>query len=238
MAACELDVRVSVVLALSGIEVAAVTLGSSQIVHSLKKRIRDIEGTAPSRQGLFHGGRVLCSSQRIADVGMRNGDVVQLVRLQEPEPAPLVGTFVGDGILILHVDTCVSSELAEDKLYEYAEWLGMDPEADSDLLWIAREGLKAPLCAPWRACQTSDRNVFYFNSETGHSMWEHPIDEVQRSKYRACKASKTALHAPPKVGMRLQAARACFERWSSHVRQSFARGPFPVRLPLGLAEEA
>jgi len=226
MAARGFDLRVSVVLALSGAEVATFTVRSDQIVHSLKKRIKDIEGTSPSRQSLLYGGQLLCSSQTIADVGMHSGDVVHLVRLQEPQLAPPVGTLVGGGILLLRADEIVPSELAEDEVYEYAEWLGMDPEADTDLLWIAREGLEAPLSSPWMACQTSDREVFYFNSETGQSMWEHPVDEEQRSKYRACKAAKTAPHAPPKFGMRLPVARACFERLLSKSRQSFARRPF------------
>ena len=45
---------------------------------------------------------------------------------------------------------CVVLEEEIDPLYEpsgnevieYAEWLGMDPHFDKDLLWIAREGLK------------------------------------------------------------------------------------------------
>ena len=33
-------------------------------------------------------------------------------------------------------------EPSENEVIEYAEWLGMDPHFDKDLLWIAREGLK------------------------------------------------------------------------------------------------
>ena len=36
------------------------------------------------------------------------------------------------------------------EVIDYAEWLGMDIEADEDLLWIAREGLKAPLPEHWK----------------------------------------------------------------------------------------
>jgi centrosomal protein CEP164 len=34
---------------------------------------------------------------------------------------------------------------SEEEVSEYAKWLGMDPEKDGDLLWIAREGLKVVL---------------------------------------------------------------------------------------------
>lgn len=30
---------------------------------------------------------------------------------------------------------------AEEEVVEYAKWLGMDLDVDSDLFWIAREGL-------------------------------------------------------------------------------------------------
>ena len=33
-------------------------------------------------------------------------------------------------------------EPSEKEVIEYAEWIGMDPHFDKDLLWIAREGLK------------------------------------------------------------------------------------------------
>lgn len=51
-----------------------------------------------------------------------------------------------------------------------------------DLLWIAREGLKAPLPKPWKACRTDPggegqpEQVYYFNFDTGESIWEHPCD--------------------------------------------------------------
>lgn len=65
----------------------------------------------------------------------------------------------------------------EAEVLEYAEWLEMDVEKDKDLLWIAAEGLKAPLPKPWKPCQTSDnREIFYFNFDTGESVWDHPCD--------------------------------------------------------------
>ena len=44
-------------------------------------------------------------------------------------------------------------------LYRYAKWLGMDLDNDNGLLWIAREGLKAPLPENWRPCKTTDTEV-------------------------------------------------------------------------------
>mmetsp|Transcript_8837 Transcript_8837/g.15304 ORF Transcript_8837/g.15304 Transcript_8837/m.15304 type:complete len:88 (-) Transcript_8837:109-372(-) len=36
------------------------------------------------------------------------------------------------------------------EIHEYAQWLGMDVEVEKELLWIAREGLKAPLPKDWK----------------------------------------------------------------------------------------
>jgi len=69
----------------------------------------------------------------------------------------------------------------------YAAWLGMDLEADKDLLWIAKEGLKAPLPAPWKPCLTDGGNgynlIYYFNLETGESHWDHPCTEHHKKVY-------------------------------------------------------
>jgi hypothetical protein len=56
----------------------------------------------------------------------------------------------------------------------------MDKEKDMELLWIAKEGLKAPLPNPWKPCQTQDGDIFYFNFESGESVWDHPCDEHYR----------------------------------------------------------
>jgi hypothetical protein len=67
---------------------------------------------------------------------------------------------------------------------EYAKWLGMDCEKDSDLLWIAREGLKAPLPPDWKPCKTQDtEEIYYFNFKTGDSTWDHPCDNYYRNLY-------------------------------------------------------
>lgn len=80
----------------------------------------------------------------------------------------------------------------EKEVEEYAEWLGMDLEKDRDLFWIARAGLKAPLPAPWKPCESEDGEIFYFNFETGESVWDHPCDEHYRKVYEKYKAKKEA----------------------------------------------
>lgn len=47
---------------------------------------------------------------------------------------------------------------------------------DKKYLYIAKEGLKAPLPDPWKPCKAGEDEIYYFNFETGESVWEHPCD--------------------------------------------------------------
>ena len=75
-------------------------------------------------------------------------------------------------------------EPTEEEIAEYAKWLGMDVVADKHLLWVAREGLKAPLPPDWKPCQSPDGELYYFNFSTGESVWDHPCDEHYRAMYQ------------------------------------------------------
>eukprot|EP01006_Ploeotia_vitrea_P042643 TRINITY_DN66647_c4_g2_i1.p1 TRINITY_DN66647_c4_g2~~TRINITY_DN66647_c4_g2_i1.p1 ORF type:complete len:898 (+),score=98.43 TRINITY_DN66647_c4_g2_i1:89-2782(+) len=75
-------------------------------------------------------------------------------------------------------------EPSEQEILEYCEWLGMDPDTDKQLTWIAREALKAPLPENWKICYTEDREVYYFNVRTGESIWDHPMDAYYKALFR------------------------------------------------------
>ncbi|NXW72486.1 CE164 protein, partial [Hirundo rustica] len=60
----------------------------------------------------------------------------------------------------------------------FAPTIGIDPDKESELLWLARECLVTPLPPQWKACQhIGGGDIYYFNFENGVSMWEHPCDE-------------------------------------------------------------
>lgn len=65
---------------------------------------------------------------------------------------------------------------------EYARWLGIDVDTEKDLLFIARDGLKAPLPKEWKPCKTDTGEVYYFNFKTGESIWDHPMDDVYKKR--------------------------------------------------------
>ncbi|CAE7657662.1 Cep164 [Symbiodinium sp. CCMP2592] len=97
-------------------------------------------------------------------------------------------------VLEEHVDS--EYEPTEQEILDYSEWLGMDLENDKDLMWIARAGLKVPLPPPWKPCTTGEENeVFYFNFDTGESVWDHPCDEYHRMLYK--KAVRSSPHSQP-----------------------------------------
>merc|ERR1712151_789308 len=88
--------------------------------------------------------------------------------------------------------------MGEKEIEEYAEWLGMDLQKDRDLFWIAKAGLKAPLPKPWKPCQSEEHEIFYFNFETGESVWDHPCDEHYRRVFAEHKAKKEAGDTTPR----------------------------------------
>ena len=44
-------------------------------------------------------------------------------------------------------------------------------------MWIAKQGVKAPLPRGWKAIHDLEQNeLYYFNFDTGESIWDHPCD--------------------------------------------------------------
>ena len=78
----------------------------------------------------------------------------------------------------------------EKEIHGYAEFLGMDPEKDKEFLYIAVEGLKAPVPAPWETYYDDNDEIFYVNPVTGQKMYDHPLDEEYRQKFLRLKAEK------------------------------------------------
>lgn len=83
-------------------------------------------------------------------------------------------------------------EPTDQEIREYAEWLGADLQNDKDLFWIAREALKAKIPPGWKLYQRKDGSgdPFYFNSDTGESLWDHPMDEHYKKLFAEEKEKK------------------------------------------------
>ncbi|KAM6052201.1 uncharacterized protein VSU04_011642 [Chlamydotis macqueenii] len=66
--------------------------------------------------------------------------------------------------------------LDEEGMKDFAREIGTDPEKEPELMWLAREAIRAPLPAEWKPCQDSMGKIYYFNFATGQSTWDHPCD--------------------------------------------------------------
>lgn len=66
----------------------------------------------------------------------------------------------------------------------------MDLDEDHDLLYIAEEGLKAPVPEPWKAFSNEHEEIYYTNTITGLVIFDHPLDEVYRKKFQDAKMRK------------------------------------------------
>lgn len=67
-----------------------------------------------------------------------------------------------------------------EEIEEYARFLGMNIQDDTDLFYIAKEGLKAPLPGSWKPCKSPRGTVYYFNFESKVLQKEHPCDDYYR----------------------------------------------------------
>ena len=83
-----------------------------------------------------------------------------------------------------------ANQVVLKEIMEFAEYLGMDPVEDGDLLWIAEQARNAPLPAPWSEHQDEAGNTYYYNSATDDSVWEHPLDQYYKDLYRKHKDEK------------------------------------------------
>ncbi|XP_036938904.1 centrosomal protein of 164 kDa-like isoform X1 [Acanthopagrus latus] len=87
--------------------------------------------------------------------------------------------LIGDQLILEedYDDTYVPSE---QEIQEYAREIGIDPTSEPELLWLAREGIVAPLPPEWKPCQDVTGEIYYFNFSSGQSTWDHPCDEHYR----------------------------------------------------------
>ena len=58
-------------------------------------------------------------------------------------------------------------------------------------MWIARQGVMEPLPKGWKPVKDPNDELYYFNFETGESIWDHPCDEdykklVIQERYIRC----------------------------------------------------
>lgn len=77
------------------------------------------------------------------------------------------------------------------ELLDYAKRLGIDPDAEPHLLDLARDGLMAALPKGWSPCFHEAYGAwYYYQTSTGRTSWEHPLDEVYRKLVEEARSGK------------------------------------------------
>ncbi|XP_067166271.1 centrosomal protein of 164 kDa isoform X4 [Apteryx mantelli] len=93
----------------------------------------------------------------------------------------MAGTMVRIGDqLILEEDYDETYIPSEQEIQDFAREIGIDPEKEPELMWLAREGIVAPLPPAWKPCQDITGDIYYFNFANGQSTWDHPCDDHYR----------------------------------------------------------
>lgn len=74
---------------------------------------------------------------------------------------------------------------SNEEVVDYATRIGIDPNREPHLLFLAREGLMKPLPDHWKPCfDLNTQTYYYYNTEDGKSQWSHPLDEHYQNLVR------------------------------------------------------
>ncbi len=77
-----------------------------------------------------------------------------------------------------------------EEVREFALYLGMNPDEDKDLLWIAVDAMTAKLPEHWEELKAENGQSYYYFKRTGQTQWEHPLDDYYRGLYAKLKKDK------------------------------------------------
>lgn len=77
-------------------------------------------------------------------------------------------------------------------LRDHAKSLGVDPDAEPHLMALVEEALLVETPEGWEQGETEDGTLYYFNTTTEESIWEHPLDAHYRELIRAKKQEHEA----------------------------------------------
>eukprot|EP00427_Karlodinium_veneficum_P005827 CAMPEP_0169150052 /NCGR_PEP_ID=MMETSP1015-20121227/49923_1 /TAXON_ID=342587 /ORGANISM="Karlodinium micrum, Strain CCMP2283" /LENGTH=489 /DNA_ID=CAMNT_0009219051 /DNA_START=116 /DNA_END=1586 /DNA_ORIENTATION=+ len=105
------------------------------------------------------------------------------------------------------------------ELIAYARYLGIDPVADHDLLWVAIEALEAPLPSDWTEHKDSNDRVFYYNATMRVSSWTHPLEHIYRETYKSIVTFRNANMSQSERAQKLDALRDEVEQMEREVRK-------------------
>jgi centrosomal protein CEP164 len=116
----------------------------------------------------------MADQQLYADYGMDDMDVYG----DEDDFVPPPGM---EGFEFLEEEMDANYEPSNEEIVDYAKYLGINPAVEKDLLYIAKEGLKAPLPSTWKPCKSPRQGtIYYYNVQNGETQKEHPCDDYYK----------------------------------------------------------
>ncbi|XP_029104866.1 golgin subfamily A member 6-like protein 22 isoform X2 [Scleropages formosus] len=92
----------------------------------------------------------------------------------------LTEMFLPNGHVILEEEIDEDYVPSREEIQEYAQVIGIDPDREPELMWLAEEGIAQPLPAGWKLCQDSMGQRYFFNFFTFDSTEEHPCKKHYR----------------------------------------------------------
>lgn len=106
-----------------------------------------------------------------------------------------VGQFLypGSGIEVLEEEYDENFEPTQKDVLEQCDALGINPLTEPDLIYIAREALKAPLPESWKPITDGHGGIYYYNFNTHESTWEHPCDTFYQNMLQKEREKKRSL---------------------------------------------
>ncbi|XP_016995264.2 centrosomal protein of 164 kDa [Drosophila takahashii] len=80
---------------------------------------------------------------------------------------------------------------SSEEINEYASLIGIEPQREQHLLYLAKEGLMAALPLDWKICYSEEKNGHYYhNTRTKESQWDHPLDAIYRDLVNQARRQK------------------------------------------------
>ena len=87
---------------------------------------------------------------------------------------------------------------------QFAVYLGISPEGEPHLMWIAEQCRVAPLPQGWAEYLSEDGRSYFHNAKRGETVWQHPLDlyfkqlvEVRRNSHTSSDGTHQAAQRGP-----------------------------------------
>jgi hypothetical protein len=81
-------------------------------------------------------------------------------------------------------DQVVGFEPTQEHVHKFARQIGMDPEEDSNFLYIAQQALNNPPPEPWQEGLSKDGAIVYLNKQTNEETTDHPQQEYFQAMFQ------------------------------------------------------